>query len=50
MLKKADEEEDLPPWVRREKIKELQAKEGPDLPFGVYLVLSALVAIAAVRT
>ncbi|GAB4817771.1 hypothetical protein N2152v2_004817 [Parachlorella kessleri] len=41
--------EDEPIWVRRERERELQAKEGgKDLPFGVYLLFSAIVAIAAV--
>lgn len=41
-------EEDEPIWVRREKERELQKKEGKDLPFAVYLLSSAIVAIAAV--
>lgn len=45
-IKRAEEEE--PIWVRRERERELQEKEGKDLPFGVYLIGSALVAIAAV--
>ncbi len=39
---------DEPIWIRRERERELQAKEGKDLPFGVYLLFSAMVAIAAV--
>ena len=38
---------DDPVWVRREKEK--AAGGGGDLPFGVYLLLSSIVAIAAVR-
>ncbi len=39
----------MPVWVRRERERELMAKEGPgDLPFGVYLLGSAIVAIAAI--
>jgi hypothetical protein len=42
-------EDDVPVWVRRERERELMAKEGPgDLPFGVYLLGSAIVAIAAI--
>lgn len=41
--------EDEPIWIRRERERELQAKEGKDLPFGAYLLFSAMVAIAAVR-
>lgn len=37
-----------PIWVRRERERELLKKEGGDLPFGVYLLASAIVAIAAV--
>ncbi|KAL3133316.1 hypothetical protein ABBQ38_007195 [Trebouxia sp. C0009 RCD-2024] len=43
------EEEELPPWARKEKERELAALE-KDLPFGVYLLGSAIVAIAAVHT
>ena len=39
--------EDKPVWVQREEDKELQDKEGK-LPFGVYLLASCIVAIAAV--
>lgn len=38
-----------PPWVRRERERELQAAAPKELPFGVYLLLSVIVAIAAVR-
>lgn len=41
------EEEETPPWARKEKERELAALE-KDLPFGVYLLGSAIVAIAAV--
>ena len=34
--------------MRRERERELMKKEGSDLPFGVYLLASAIVAIAAV--
>ena len=43
------EEEELPSWIRAERERKLQAEEGSDLPFPVYLIASALVAIAAVR-
>lgn len=42
------EEESLPPWIISERERELAAKEGADLPFPIYLIGSALVAIAAV--
>lgn len=42
------EEEPLPPWIRGERERKLAAQEGSDLPFPVYLIGSALVAIAAV--
>lgn len=42
------EQEELPPWARKEKERELAALE-KDLPFGVYLLGSAIVAIAAVQ-
>lgn len=44
------ETEDEPMWVRREKIKEAQANDPASggLSFGVYLLFSAIVAIAAV--
>jgi hypothetical protein len=38
---------DEPIWVRREKDKKA-SESSNDLPFGVYLLLSAIVAIAAV--
>ncbi|KAG2501604.1 hypothetical protein HYH03_000109 [Edaphochlamys debaryana] len=42
-------EDELPPWVRREKERELQAKEGSGgLPWPLYLLFSIFVAIAAV--
>jgi len=40
--------EELPPWIRSERERKLQSEEGSDLPFPVYLIGSALVAIAAV--
>ena len=39
----------MPSWIRAERERKLQAEEGSDLPFPVYLIGSALVAIAAVR-
>lgn len=43
------QQDDEPVWVRRERERELMAKEGSkDLPFGVYLLFSAIVAIAAI--
>ena len=42
------EEEELPVWARREVVHQLERQDGVDLPFGVYLLASALVAIAAV--
>ena len=42
------EEEELPVWARREVVRQLERQDGVDLPFGVYLLASALVAIAAV--
>ena len=44
------EEEELPVWARREVVRQLEKEDGVDLPFGVYLLASALVAIAAVST
>lgn len=41
-------EEEEPIWIRRERERGLQAKEGKDLPFFAYLLFSAIVAIAAV--
>ncbi len=43
------EEDELPPWARKEKERELASMEKKDLPFGVFLLGSAVVAIAAVR-
>lgn len=45
---KAGAEEELPPWVRREKERELQANAPRSLPWPLYLVGSILVTIAAV--
>lgn len=42
------EEEEIPPWERREKERKLLEKEPRDLPFGLYLLFSSMVAIAAV--
>jgi hypothetical protein len=42
------EVEALPPWIRSERERQLATEEGSDLPFPVYLIGSALVAIAAV--
>ena len=42
-------EEELPPWITSERERKMQSEEGSDLPFPVYLIGSALVAIAAVR-
>jgi hypothetical protein len=36
------------PWERKERIKKLEDEEGKDLPFPVYLLGSAIIAIAAV--
>lgn len=45
------EEDELPPWLRKEKMQKLVNAEGGDgLPFGMYLLGSALVAIAAVSS
>jgi hypothetical protein len=41
------EEDDLPPWARKEQERALAEKDGGGLPFGVYLLASAIVAIAA---
>lgn len=42
-------EDELPPWVRREKERELQAKDGVSgLPWGLCLLFSVFTAIAAV--
>ena len=42
------EEDEVPVWARREAERERQKQDGSDLPFGVYLLASAIVAIAAV--
>lgn len=42
--------EELPIWVQREKMRELEAQAKPDLPWPLYLLLSVLVAIAAVSS
>ena len=45
----ADEDlDELPPWARKEKLQQLAKEAGPDLPFPVYLLASAIIAIAAV--
>lgn len=43
-----EEEEDIPPWERRERERKMMEGEPTDLPFGVYLLFSSMVAIAAV--
>lgn len=40
--------EELPIWVQREKMRELNAQAKPDLPWPLYLLLSSFVAIASV--
>jgi hypothetical protein len=40
--------EELPIWVQREKMRELEAQAKPDLPWPLYLLLSSFVAIASV--
>ena len=40
-------DEDLPPWVKREREKKIAEQTG-ELPFGLYLLLSSMVAIAAI--
>jgi hypothetical protein len=40
-------DEDLPPWVRREREKTAAEATG-ELPFGLYLLFSSFVAIAAI--
>ena len=42
-------QEEEPIWVRREREREMNKDGGPGIPFGVYLLLSSFVAIAAVR-
>ncbi|GMH39430.1 hypothetical protein BSKO_07328 [Bryopsis sp. KO-2023] len=44
----ADDDEEDPIWVKREKMKEVQKESGTDLPFFVYLLAAGVVAIAAV--
>lgn len=39
----------MPPWERSERERALQAAAPADLPFGLYLLLSVIVAIAAAR-
>ncbi|GLC40568.1 hypothetical protein PLESTB_000044000 [Pleodorina starrii] len=47
--KPAVDNEELPPWIRREKERELQAQQGASgLPWGLYLLFSIFTAIAAV--
>ncbi|GIL79901.1 hypothetical protein Vretimale_12522 [Volvox reticuliferus] len=42
-------EDELPPWIRREKERELQAQQGTSgLPWPLYLLFSIFTAIAAV--
>lgn len=41
-------EEEDPIWVRREKMRDIQGKEGWDLPFPVYLLGAGVAAIGAV--
>ena len=36
------------PWERKERLQNLADKDGTDLPFAVYLIGSAIIAIAAV--
>lgn len=40
--------EELPIWVQREKMRELEAQAKPDLPWPLYLLFSTFVAIASV--
>lgn len=49
-LESVNQSEEEPIWVRREREREMMKASGQDkeLPFGVYLLLSAIVAIAAV--
>ncbi|EFJ49553.1 hypothetical protein VOLCADRAFT_104324 [Volvox carteri f. nagariensis] len=47
--KPVTEDEELPPWIRREKERELQAQQGSSgLPWPLYLLFSIFTAIAAV--
>jgi hypothetical protein len=39
---------DDPVWIRREKDQKMREEKGSDLSFGLYLLLSTMVAIAAV--
>ncbi len=49
-LQKPADKEELPPWARNEQARKLAAEDGSSgIPFGVYLLGSALVAIASVR-
>jgi hypothetical protein len=41
--------EEVPIWVQREQEAKRRAEGPQDLPFGVYLLFSSMVAIAAVR-
>ena len=51
VVQKEAEKEELPPWARNEQARKLAAEDGSSgIPFGIYLLASALVAIAAVRT
>lgn len=43
-----NKDEDEPIWVRREREREMAKQGNKELPFGVYLLLSSIVAIAAV--
>jgi hypothetical protein len=43
-------QEDEPVWVKREKDQDLRKAADFELPFGVYLLFSSFVAIAAVRS
>lgn len=43
-----DMQKDELPWERKERLQNLADKESGDLPFAVYLLASAIVAIAAV--
>ncbi|QDZ21517.1 hypothetical protein HOP50_05g40440 [Chloropicon primus] len=42
-------EEETPVWIRREQEKELKEQDGK-LPFGVYLLASGIIAIAAIAS
>ncbi|KAK3252386.1 hypothetical protein CYMTET_38317 [Cymbomonas tetramitiformis] len=43
-----EKEEDLPPWVKREQQQAASDEGGFDLPYGVYLLLSAILIIAVI--